>query len=102
MRACPVRGEYGLLLRDCILRLGDLRRMGCRKAEVKAIRVGGSGMLRRYFGHVKDHIPGVFKTNGRFGLIGIGALALKVREMVQDGLERTRGIIAVGAGLIGI
>ena len=84
------------------MRLGVLRRIGYRKAEVRAIRVGGSGMLRRYFGHVKDHIPEVFKPRGRFGLIEIGALALKGREIVQDGLETTCGMIAVGAGLIGI
>jgi len=84
------------------LRLRDLRQMGCRKAEVKAIRFGGSGTLRRYFGHVKDHIPEVFKPRGRFGLIGVGALALKGREIVQDGLERKCGMNAVGAGLIGI
>jgi len=76
--------------------------MGCREAEVKAIRVDGSGMLRRYFGHVKDHIPEVSQPRGRVGLIEIGALALDGREIVQDGLERTCGMIAVGAGLIGI
>jgi len=76
--------------------------MGCRKAEVKAIRVGGSAMLRRYFGHVEDHIPEVSKPRVRVGLIEIGALALKGRKTVQDGLERTCGMIAVGAGLIGI
>jgi len=76
--------------------------MGCRKAEVKTTRIGGSGMLRRYLGHVKDHILEVFKPTDHSGLIGIGALALKGRDIAQYGLERTFGMIAVGAGLIGI